>query len=320
MSAKLIIENAEAPSREIMIGNTASLGRTRDNHVCLSFSREVSRRHAVLRCHNGFQYQITDLGSRNGTFINGKRVILPMNLTTGDVIRVGNVSMRFEELSPEDDENLGHTLAAAYLSGHELIQRAAILVSDIRGFSRESEQLDPPLVARTLGGWFRRAGEAIHATGGVIDKFIGDALLAYWPATPPEAALCERVLSCANRLLDLAAEQSWPVTHAPFRVGIALHFGSVTTANFGTNLERDATIIGDTVNTAFRLESLTKTLGKPLLLSDIFANILGWPEEEFLELGDHPLRGKNQPIRVLAPVTPTGIQPPPQASRTSYFQ
>ncbi len=302
MPAKLIIENAEAPSRIIMIGNTAAVGRTRENQVCLSFSQEVSRQHAVLRCHNGFQYQITDLGSRNGTFVNGQRVILPMNLATGDLIRIGNVSMRFEELPAAEDDRLGHTLAAAHLSGHELIQRAAILVCDIRSFTRESEQLDPPLVARTLGAWFRKAAEAIHSTGGVIDKFIGDALLAYWPATPPEAALCERVLSCANRLLELAAQQSWPATQSPFEVGIGLHFGSVTSGNFGTNLERDATIIGDTVNTTFRLERLTKVLGKSLLMSDIFANILG-RAEEFLDLGDHPLKGKNQPIRVLAAKT-----------------
>jgi adenylate cyclase len=300
MPAKLTIENPEAPTREIEIGNTAGVGRTRENHVCLSFSREVSRQHAVLRCHNGFQYQITDLGSRNGTFLNGRRVVLPANLANNDTIRIGNVTMRFTQYHLEDDEFAGHTLTAAHLTGHELIQRVAIMVSDIRGFTRESEQLEPPQVAQTLGAWFREAGDAIHFSGGIIDKFIGDAVLAYWTASPPESALCEQVLGCAHQLLDIASHQRWPVTNASFRVGVALHFGSVTSGNIGTNAERDATIIGDTVNTAFRIESLTKELGRTLLVSDAFVNVLGRPGD-FTDLGDFQLRGKNQKVRVLSP-------------------
>ncbi len=300
MPAKLTIENPESPIREVMIGNTAAIGRTRENHVCLSFSREVSRQHALLRCHNGFKYQLADLGSRNGTYLNGRRVVLPANLSNNDAIRVGNVTIRFSEFHLDDDEVGGHTLTCAHLTGHELIQRVAILVSDVRDFSRESERLDPPLVAQTLGQWFREASDAIHSSGGIIDKFIGDAVLAYWPASPPGAILCEQVIACAQRLLEIARRRSWPVTNSPFRVGIGLHFGSVTSGNIGINAERDATIIGDTVNTAFRIESLTKELGHAILVSDAFANTLE-RATDFVDLGDFHLRGKNQAVRVLTP-------------------
>ena len=83
MGAKLKIQPAQAPLFEVAIGNTASIGRTKENSVCLSFSPLVSRQHALIRCHNGWQYQLIDLGSGNGTFVNDQRVVMPVVLTEG---------------------------------------------------------------------------------------------------------------------------------------------------------------------------------------------------------------------------------------------
>ena len=85
MPAKLRVKPLAGEPFELTIGNTATIGRTSDNTVCLSGSPLVSRQHALVRCHDGYQYQIIDLGSRNGTFVNDQRVVMPMTLTPGPV-------------------------------------------------------------------------------------------------------------------------------------------------------------------------------------------------------------------------------------------
>src|SRR5438552_15278231 len=80
MPAKLRVTPAAAEPFELAIGNTATIGRTNGNTVCLSASPRVSRQHAIIRCHNGYQYQLIDLGSRNGTLVNDQRVVTPVTL------------------------------------------------------------------------------------------------------------------------------------------------------------------------------------------------------------------------------------------------
>src|ERR1700760_1782459 len=102
MGAKLSIQPAQADTFDVSIGNTATIGRTRENSVCLSFSPLVSRQHAIIRCHNGWQYQLIDLGSRNGTYVNEQRVVMPVTLTDGAKIRIADNVMTFVE---HDDES-----------------------------------------------------------------------------------------------------------------------------------------------------------------------------------------------------------------------
>src|SRR5579862_7398569 len=104
MGAKLSIQPAQAQAFDVSIGNTATIGRTRENTVCLSFSPLVSRQHALIRCHNGWQYQLIDLGSRNGTYVNDQRVVMPVTLTNGASIRIADNVLLFSEA---DDETSG---------------------------------------------------------------------------------------------------------------------------------------------------------------------------------------------------------------------
>src|SRR6478672_3273925 len=98
MGAKLFIEPRQGDSFEVAIGNTATIGRTRENTVCLNFSPLVSRQHAIIRCHNGWQYQLIDLGSRNGTYVDDQRVVMPVSLQEGAVIRIGDNLLTFSEV------------------------------------------------------------------------------------------------------------------------------------------------------------------------------------------------------------------------------
>ena len=181
MAAKLKVRPAEGEPYEMEIGNTATIGRSRENTISLHTNPHVSRQHAVIRCHNAYQFQITDLGSRNGTFVNGRRVITPTILTHGAVIRITNNELIFEQSDEiSEDTTFDATLAAGPESTHDQSAVVAVMVCDIRGFSTVSELLSEDELARTLGQWFRDVGNIVHKNGGTIDKFIGDAVLAYW--------------------------------------------------------------------------------------------------------------------------------------------
>src|SRR6201996_5067639 len=121
MGAKLTIQPAQADAFDVAIGNTAAIGRTRENTVCLSFSPQVSRQHAIIRCHNGWQYQLIDLGSRNGTYVNDQRVVMPVTLTDGARIRIADNVLLFSEHADESSgEHNAMTLVAGSLTDYSI--------------------------------------------------------------------------------------------------------------------------------------------------------------------------------------------------------
>jgi len=298
MPAKLQVSTPGQEPYEVLIGNTASIGRTSDNTIALAGSQHASRQHAVIRCHNGFQYQIMDLGSRNGTYVNDQRVVLPCTLESGSVIRIANSEIVFileEDLANDDHGDM--TLAATNADEAPDVRNVALLVCDIRAFSTMSEKIAPPALAQFLGSWFREASNLVHQTNGTIDKFIGDAMLAYWPERDGRPTESEIALDVGSRLLDLANGLTWVGFDTPFRITVALHYGRVTCGNIGVVAQRDATIIGDAVNTVFRLEATSKAVGKSLVFSQDFRDNLPEPPP-LADLGEHELKGKRQPVRV----------------------
>jgi adenylate cyclase len=305
MRAKVIVIPANRESYDVEIGNTATIGRGRDNTVSFLDSQHVSRQHAIIRCHNACEFQLMDLGSRNGTFVDGRRVIMPVVLRHGSSIRIANNVVIFEQVEDADPgSTVDVTLAAGTDAGLDESAEVAIMVCDIRGFSTMSEILSEEILARTLGEWFRHAGNLVQARGGTIDKFIGDAILAYWTKFDDDGAEASAALDIARQLLVRAAEMRWPTPEAkPFHIAVALHYGPVTCGNIGLVAQRDATIIGDAVNTAFRLEGLMKQLNQRLVLSHDFLTRLAHPESDYSDLGEHQLKGKNQPVRIFAPKT-----------------
>ena len=115
---------------EVTVGNTVTIGRTRENSVCLNFSPLVSRQHAIIRCHNGYQYQLIDLGSRNGTYVDDQRVIMPVALNSAVLnIRIADNTLTFTEVEDERcDEQLAATVAGS-MAACEIEPRS-------RGFAR----------------------------------------------------------------------------------------------------------------------------------------------------------------------------------------
>jgi len=297
MPAKLRITPLTGEPFDLTIGNTATIGRTKDNTVCLSGSPLVSRQHALIRCHDGYQYQIIDLGSRNGTLVNDQRVVMPMTLAPGARIEIAKNDLVFEQI--EDDMSTAQfevTMAGSMAGSSSAIRPVALLVCDIRGFSSMAEKIHSSDLAQQLGVWFREAGNLVTKSGGTVDKFIGDAVLAYWSGCGDEEVNCGATLQIARDMLALADTNKW-ANGEPFAVGIALHYGAVTCGNVGLDAQRDATIIGDVVNTVFRLEGVMKELKQRVLLSADFGDRLP-PGEKLVDLGERKLKGKKRAVRI----------------------
>lgn len=296
MIAYLKLQSPDKPAAKIPLGGTATIGRTPGNDLILAGDPLVSRQHAVIRCQNHGHFQIVDLGSKNGTFVDGRQVILPVALREGVEIRIGRSTMTFHFSREEStSEGMDFTLAGTTQTNpvHEI--GVAILVCDIRGFSSISETLPPAAVSKFIGKWFLRIGEIVECHGGQIDKFIGDAVLAYWPGEPGNA--CRSALSAAEEMSAQAAQLQWPGDGTAMQTAVALHHGEVSCGNIGTVAQRDATIMGDNVNTVFRMESVMKTMGVSFLCSRAFYENVG-STPGFSDLGDVELKGKSRPVRV----------------------
>ena len=151
-----------------------------------------------------------------------------------------------------------------------------------------------------MNGYFDAMSEPIARHGGEILKFIGDGLLAIFPLSQPSA--CANLLHAvaeARQAMIALNERNGETGRAPLKYGIGVHVGDVMYGNIGSRTRLDFTVIGPAVNMASRLETLTKQLGKTVLLSREFADFV---ERDFdLErVGEYPVRGFNDPIELFA--------------------
>jgi adenylate cyclase len=191
-------------------------------------------------------------------------------------------------------------LAGATRRGSGTTVRAAIMICDLRDFTGISDNWPRDDVIELLNGYFDAMSEPIARHGGEILKFIGDGLLAIFPLSQPQA--CANLLHAvaeARQAMIALNEKNGETSRAPLNYGIGIHVGDVMYGNIGSRSRLDFTVIGPAVNMASRLESLTKQLGRTVLLSRAFADFV---ESDFdLEhVGEHPVRGFNNPIELFA--------------------
>jgi len=191
-------------------------------------------------------------------------------------------------------------LAGATRRGSGTTVRAAIMICDLRDFTRISDSWPRYDVIDLLNDYFDAMSEPIARHGGEILKFIGDGLLAIFPLSQPSA--CANLLHAvaeARQAIIALNEKNGETGRAPLNYGIGVHVGDVMYGNIGSRTRLDFTVIGPAVNMASRLETLTKQLGRTVLLSRAFAECV---ESDFdLErVGEYPVRGFNDPIELFA--------------------
>ncbi len=188
--------------------------------------------------------------------------------------------------------------------GDGTTQRAVVWFSDVRGFTRLSATLDRDALLELLNDGFEVVVDTLDEHGGEVLKFMGDGLLAMFPATasdPTGADVCRAARKAAQTLQSRlsALRHSRTVRGLPaVEMGVGLHFGDVSYGNIGAPARLDFTVIGPAVNLAARVESLCAQLGETTLATEDFVEREGG---RWVPRGHHRVKGVGAPVAVFRP-------------------
>ncbi len=213
--------------------------------------------------------------------------------------RMKNSLKSFEKYIPSD---VVHYLVSsgneAVLGGHSA--NLTIMFTDLVDFTSISEQLTPEQLVNHLGMYLGTFSGIIKQTGGTVDKYIGDAVMAFWnaPNSVENHAVksCGAALSCQRSLAEL--NEVWKANNQPLlfaRIGV--HTGDVIVGNMGSQSRLNYTVIGDAVNLASRLEGLGKIYGVPVLVSETTYK-LARHVYDFRKLDRVTVKGKTIPVTI----------------------
>jgi adenylate cyclase len=268
LDAEIKGEKHEFPLPEDRI---CRIGRSDKNSIVLDDDL-ASRNHAMLQHSETGEFYLTDLGSSNGTLVNGARICVPTILHAGDRITIGSHEFTFYQpqtatppappVEAEPDELKSTNIFFA----QKLI---SVLVVDIRDFTGLARRIEASKLSQISGTFFREGGKALQERGAWAQKYIGDAIMAVWlhKKREPDVRELLSIFDSVSKLVHVAGTlQAHLGLDAPIRIGCGINTGWASVGNVGSIASSDYTALGDVVNKAFRLESATKEVPTDLLL------------------------------------------------------
>jgi adenylate cyclase len=265
----------EREGQEYILQGNCSIGRAALNTIVLE-SAKVSRLHAIIHSERAGAFWLVDLGSSNGTFLNKRRIHEPVQLDDRDQITIGGNAFTFRQARDASDRPKSTAPPLTLQAAIEDVP-CWLLVADIKNFTELSRKLASDKLATLVSSWLATCKQIIEKHGGMVNKYLGDGILAYWPDSECGAKTMATVIT------DLKEAQ----TREPeFR--FIIHFGLVAIG--GVSSLREETLMGSDVNLVFRLEKLLASLGEPCGMSDAAHVKL----KELLAtraLGDYELKG-----------------------------
>ncbi len=199
-------------------------------------------------------------------------------------------------------------------------REVTLMFTDLANFTTLSEQLSAEQTVEVLTAYFNAMTPIVHATGGTVDKFIGDAVMAFWGAPLDDPQHAEHAVTAA-----ISMQQAMQVLVAdlrarglpPIHMRIGLHTGRVVVGNVGSEQRFSYTAIGDAVNLAARLEGANKAFGTGILLSAATAAQL--PSSVALRaLDDVVVKGKTEPVRVFTPCDDAAVRDASLAALSAF--
>jgi adenylate cyclase len=231
---------------------------------------------------------------------------------------------RFRRFVPADvvDDVLARAGNTLELGG-EFIE-ATVVFTDLRSFTSFTEAGPAAVVVDALNRYLGEMTEAIHAHGGTLVSFMGDGIMAVFGAPIPTPDHADRAFAAAREMLEIrlprinAQLRERGVEHE-FRMGIGINSGVVMSGTIGSAERLEYTALGDTTNTASRIESMTKTVGESLLLTDTTRELLTQPVAGLVEVGDQEIRGRHEHVRLWTWRAPEP-EPAPQVAPESAPQ
>ncbi|MEW5788670.1 MAG: adenylate/guanylate cyclase domain-containing protein [Pseudomonadota bacterium] len=272
----------EAPEgRPIPIRTTCVLGRASECDVVIA-DPKISRHHSMIQRQHDGEYWLVDMGSSNGTYLEGRKLNQAVRLKDGHRIRLGNVEYRFrlaKAARPEGsngDATLDSTLEGTMFDVRPV--HCWLLVADIIGSTHLASSLPAGELPVLTGRWLKACRKHIEAGGGRINQFMGDGYFAYWRDAEGKE---QDIAKCVQALREMQA-----CTPPAFR--FVLHLAPVVFG--GVAIGEEERISGSEVHFVFRMEKLAGRLSAPCLFSTPAAQRLASlvPSRD---VGSHSLQG-----------------------------
>ncbi len=178
-----------------------------------------------------------------------------------------------------------------------------VLFSDIRGFTQISEGLDPKQLTQMMNEFLTPMTQIIHSNRGTIDKYMGDAIMAFWGAPLRDKNHAQHALNAALQMnasmKDISAKfaiKGWPA----IQMGFGLNTGNMVVGNMGSSFRMAYTVMGDSVNLGSRIEGLTKNYGADIIVSEFVK--AQTPDMVYRELDIVRVKGKESPVTIYEPL------------------
>ncbi len=202
------------------------------------------------------------------------------------------------------------------------LREMTVLFSDIRGFTTLAERTPPRELVALLNEYLTRMVDVLFVHGGTLDKYMGDAIMAFWNAPQPQpdhpVRACQTALAMVAALDRLRTE--WAARGVPqLDIGIGINTGPMVFGNMGSVLRTDFTVIGDSVNLASRLEGLNKEYGTRIIVGEATRAAVGEAFAfRFLDLV--AVKGKTEPVAIYELLGPAGSVAPARAAVLAAYE
>lgn len=204
-------------------------------------------------------------------------------------------------IPPELVDELDANPQAISLKGQS--REMTVLFSDVRNFTNISESLNPEQLSQLLNDFLTPMTAVIHKHRGTIDKYMGDAIMAFWGAPLDDPYHQKNALLASMEMIQVLEQQQelfksrgWP----EIKIGVGLNSGNMSVGNMGSEFRMAYTVLGDAVNLGSRLEGLTKEYGATVIVSESIKEAV--PEFEYLELDMVRVKGKDRPVTIYQPL------------------
>ena len=245
--------------RTLWLTARCAIGRQPDNDLVLD-EPALSRRHALIVAEGG-GYTLSDLRSRNGTFVNRAAVTRPVLLRDGDEICLGDVVVRFRCTRKIEPPAVAPDFATTARLDQVRERACLLLLVDVVGFTNLNDRLGSEAALRQMQAWITGVRPLIERNHGHINGYLGDAIFAYWTS---------ETSTPASVLDSLRAIEAWRA-ESPLVFRVVVHHGTI----LFTHSDRGEELTGQAVNFVFRSEKLAKTFGAPAMLSEAAMESLG---------------------------------------------
>lgn len=265
-------------SERLPLEGASGIGRSEDNQVRLP-GEKVSRHHALIQSRDRVVYWLTDLGSSNGTFLNGRRVTEPSRLYDQDRISIGPWQVLFRQPGGRPRPAMDFSISQGTLSLQDPKSVACwMLLVDLGSLAEVARDIDVADVSKLTSAMLEACASVVQGRGGSINRYVGNGFLASWQGS---ASMAHAVAHALQDLQTLRAGSK-------LKFRFVLHHGEVTTGT-GVSAE-EKKIVGPEAGFVFRVDKLAANLGLATLISEPAALLLK-AQLSLVEAGRHAVSG-----------------------------